>query len=286
MMSISDSKLNMKNQKIHSFCIGHTNIELNVPRDAYLIRTCRGFLRDDAHPNLISLGELSEELDFYYPFLGGTVGFLVVADIFEKRKVIYSHNDKIQFILQTKIVTRAPIGWKSNSYPGMMVLPPWLAKGVDVEKAAEDSEDFLFPQMVSQPGGEMNLYAHTHHLPDYLRFCAVAVDEGVITSTQVVEMCKQDILIPGGGLLGVSPLGYFLSVVESAKKVALSFLSQYRPGLFSPYQRIAVGYCIERLCSYLLIKKLQSEYGGIPREYMGYMVSVADSDYEPGSSSK
>lgn len=269
----------------HIFCIGHTNIELNVPGDAYLIRTCRGFLKNDEHPNLISLGEVSEELDFHYPYLGGTAGFLVVADILKKRKIIYSPNDKIQFIQQAKVVTRNPIGWKSKSYSGMMVLPKWLAKGVDVKRVAEDSEMFLFPQIVSQLGGVMNRYAHTHHLPDYLRFCAVAIDEGVLTSLQVIEMSKQDILIPGGGLLGVSPLGYYLSVVESAKRVALSFLTKHRPGLTTPYQRMAVGYCIERLCSYLLIKKLQSEYDGIPREFMGYMIAATDSDYKHGSSS-
>lgn len=271
--------------KTHIFCIGHTNVAINLPDDAILIRTCRGFLKDDTHPNLISLDKVSEELDFHYSCLGGTAGFLAVPDILAVKNIKYSHNDRIQFVQQTKVVTRKPIGWKSKTYPGMMVLPQWLADGIDVGREAVDAENFLFPQLVSQPGGEMNLYAHTHHLPDYLRFCAVAVDEGVLTSLQVVEMCKQDILIPGGGLLGVSKLGYFLSVVDSVKRVALSFLNKHRPGLTSPYQRIAIGYCIERLCSYLLIKKLLAEYGCIPREFMGYMVAVCDSDYRHGSSS-
>lgn len=181
-------------------------------------------------------------------------------------------------------MTPRSIGWESKNYPGMKVLPPWLAQGIDIQKVSDLAGDFLFPQPLLQSGGEFNAYAHYHHLPDLLRFCAVAIDEGVLTSLQVVELSRQEIVIPGGGFLGESPLDYFLVIAESLKKVALAFLAKHRPGLTSPYQRLAAGYCIERVTSYLLVKKLLADYGEIPGQFVGNMIAVSSSEYVGGSS--
>lgn len=75
-----------RTSKKHMFCIGHTKLSLNIPESAYLIRTTRGFLKENAHPNLVALDEISEELDFYYPYLGGTAGLLAIPEVFRIKK--------------------------------------------------------------------------------------------------------------------------------------------------------------------------------------------------------
>lgn len=276
-------KMNKKT-KTHIFCIGHTKLCLNIPKSAYLIRTTRGFLDDGVHQKLISLDSVSEELDFHYPYLGGTAGMLAIPDIFRSEKISYQADDKIMIFQQAKFVAYRSIGWESKNYPGMKILSHWLAQGVDLESVAGLADDFLLPQLLMQPGGEMNVYAHYHHLPDFLRFCAVVIDEGVLTPHEVVEMCKQETFIPGGGLLGASPVEYFLDMTETLKRVAIAFLTRHRPSLTSAYQRIAAAYCLERLSSYLLVKRLVENYGMIPDKFIGHMISVTDSDYVGGSS--
>ncbi len=267
------------------FCIGHKHIALNLPENAYLIKTSSGFISDDVHQNLINLSEISDELDFYYPWLGGTAGILAIPEILRNKNISYSSTDRIMLFQQAKIVTAKPIGWKSNTYPNMRVMPSWLAHGIDIQKISQTVESsFLLPELVSLPGGDMVMYSRVHHLPDYLRFCAICIDEGVLTAEQAIEMQRQEVLIPGGGFLGICPIKHFMEIVEITKMVGIKFLEKNMPGNKSQYQRIAVGYLIERLASYLLIKRLSKEYGGIPIQFLGSIVAVTNSDYVHGSS--
>lgn len=271
--------------KTHVFCIGHNNITFNIPSAACLIRTSRGFIADDVHQNLVSLEDVSEELSFYYPSLGGTAGLLAIPDIFSILKIPYSKDDRVMIFQQAKIVTPKPVGWASQSYPGMQTLTPILAAGLNIDAVVSAvSHDYLFPQPVGQRQGTLGFYAKVHHLPDYLRYFADAIEQEVLTSEEVVEMNNQKVLIPGGGLLGVFPLEYTLNNISLAKKVTFSFLKNFTPSPNDFYQNYAAGYCVERLCSYLLVKHLVSAFGCIPVEFIGNMLSVNKADYSPGSS--
>lgn len=274
----------MCEKKLHMFCIGHTNLSFNVPETAYVIRTSQGFMRNDAHNNLITLDELSEELSFHYPYLGGTAGILAIPYAFQLRNIPYTIDDRIMLFQQSKVVTIEPVGYASASYATMRIVSEPEAMRLNLENVAVNNENYLFPQIVNQTGGELKYYARTHHLQDYLKFCALAIDESVLSPSDVLNMCNNEPIIPGGGMLGIMPLGVFLDTVEKLKRVATAFLNNFRPGLYSTYERIAVGYCVERLSSFLIIKKLEEEYNSIPDKFKGHMITASSKDYIPGSS--
>lgn len=273
------------NSQIHYFCIGHTKSSWSLPNQAIYVRTMKGFVGNDIHSDVIDIGDLSDELSFYYPFLGGTAGAFAILDIVRDGKRYCQPDDRIMIFQQAKLVVSKKIGWVSRNYPGMRLLNTINSVGVDIARVAGD-ENFLIPEPFRIKGGLMRQYAQHHYLPDFLKYLAVAIEEGVLNPKQVVDLCSSEIFIPGGGILGVFPIGYYLKTVELIKSVTYSYLNKNKPGLKSPYQRIAAAYSAERLGSYLLMEHFSSTFGGIPRKCIGTMVAVSDGEYVGGSSNQ
>lgn len=269
--------------KIHYFCIGHTKSSWSLPDQAIYVRTMKGLVGNEIHSDVIDIGDLSDELSFYYPFLGGTAGAFAILDIVRGGKLDCQQEDRVMIFQQAKLVVSKKMGWVSRNYPGMRLLNTINSVGVDITKVAGD-ENFLIPEPFRMNGGLMRQYAQHHYLPDFLKYLAVAVEEGVLTQPQAIALCNSEIFIPGGSFLGVFPIDFYLKTTELIKRVTHLYLSRNRPSLFSPYQRIAAAYCAERLGSFLLIEHFVSSFGGIPHEYIGTMVAVSDTDYVGGSS--
>lgn len=282
----------MNKSKIHMFCIGHTKISLPVPDSAYLIRTSRGFIKDNAHQNLISLDEVSVDLDFYYPYLGGTAGLFAVEEMITSGSIHTEQVDKVMIFQQGKFVSLSPVEKSSSFYKSAGIISESEAKKVDLVKMFDGwNGDFLFcdPSHVigrTKVGTIGENYALAHGLPDFLKFFSIAIEMGVITSDEFVDIFNDNVLIPGGGALGVFPISFFVEHIKKLKLVSLAFLDFFRPSDRSKIGRISAGYCCERLGSFLLKKFLIKEYGVRPVDFYGQLVIVVPDgeDYIPGSS--
>lgn len=285
----------MNTSKIHMFCIGHTKLSLKIPSSSYLIRTCRGYLKDDAHPNLISLDEVSEQLDYYYPYLGGTAGLFAVEELISNKMISFSPNDRIMIFQQAKFTHYIPSESKSENYKTAGLLPQSVADQLDLKEIFSGwQEQFLFPAPSFLAGknnqatiAENYALCKNHNLSDFLNFFSEAIDLGVVSDKEFINCFNDNVFVPGGGCLGIMPVVFFVDLIKKLKLVSLTYLDKHRPCDSSKVGRIAASYCTERLSSHLLKLEMIKNHGVNPSKFYGEMqIVVPDgSDYVCGSSS-
>ncbi len=275
------------------FCIGHTKLSIKLPEEAYLIRTCRGFLPDSVHRNLISLDQVSDEIDYYYPFLGGTAGVFAVADLIKNGMVSVNQLDRIMVFQQAKYVSPKVSSRQSKLYKSAGILYQSEADDLNISEIfSEWNRDFLFSWPAyfkgrTDKGTISENYAISHKFQDFLNFFSVAIDLGIVSPDDFIDLFNDNILIPGGACLGVFPVEFFIRHVNSLRLAALGYLDRFRPTGHSRVQRIAAAYCVERLSSHLLKMEMKKNYGANENEFFGELVMVVPDgeDYIPGSTS-
>lgn len=284
----------MRESKIHMFCIGHTKLSLVVPDTAYLIRTSKGFLSDNAHLNLISLEDVSQELDYYYPYLGGIAGVFAVHEIIKKKLVQVGSDDRVMLFQQAKYVSPNFLTRLSTTYKTSGLLYESEAVNIDfTQMFSKYKENYLisWPSYLHGKNGFPTIsehYAMAHSLSDFLNFFSVAIDRGAISTEDFINLFNDTIFIPGGATLGVFPVDFFNTHVQKLRDVAISYLNKFRPNDHSKIGRLGAAYCVERLSSHLLKKELVERYGTAPNQIYGQLTMVVGDgcDYINGSSSR
>ena len=117
----------------------------------------------------------------------------------------------------------------------------------------------------------LDQYSKVHVLRDLLEFVSDSVDRGVVSNAEAKEMIDSRSMIPAPtlGCYGKS----FVEIFSLLEQAAVYFLARnYQPR--GGYQRRVLGFCLESLHSYLLLKRL-----GFPKlrhENFGWQVVVSD----------
>lgn len=117
--------------------------------------------------------------------------------------------------------------------------------------------DWLISSVARTGSAVMAHYARYHVLRDWLRFCSDAVDAGVLTNAEALEASQADSLIPAPSN-GVFPGTVMMEHLTRLELMALAFLK----GGFverADYQRRALGFCLERMHSYLVLQSLRQQ---------------------------
>lgn len=118
-------------------------------------------------------------------------------------------------------------------------------------------------------------YARHHFLRDWFRFLADGFDAGLLTQTEISESAFINTLIPAPSN-GVFPVVFLVEHLIKLEACAKAFIqSGYKPR--DAYQRRVIGFCLERLHSYLLLaslSKLKINFN----EAAGQQIVVSETD--------
>lgn len=121
-------------------------------------------------------------------------------------------------------------------------------------------------------GGILSNYARYHHLEDLLDFAKFLSRENILSVLEVAQFLRGDILIPGSSI-GVLSIENFRTVFSVLTK-ASNFINEPNYVARAGYQRRNIGFMLERLNSYLLLKGINE--GKIIRKTGVHMI-ISDS---------
>jgi hypothetical protein len=151
-----------------------------------------------------------------------------------------------------RFVARKPLGRPSSNAPHARTLRADEAGNEAVAKLLlPKSGDWLVGSAL-KTRSVMAQYARHHPLRDWLRFLADGIDDGAIDQTQALRASEETILIPAPSV-GVFPTSVLFDHLSVLRKAALGFRKR---GFIArdDYQRRAIGFCLERLHSWLVLE--------------------------------
>lgn len=236
-------------------CLTHVPLQVDYP--AYVTPLHMGSAQA---PGQLNLRDIAPEWEPWHATIGGAAGTFAL-----KNWVLQNHPGATQVgICQyRKFLSRARLGVPALNYQVMDLLH--RAK-LDTAQLADlmhpHGQDFL----IGQPGqfkvGEVNYdylyqYKDVHHVEDFLRFTAAAVELGVLDKNEVHPFFGEKIFFPGGIELGVFPAAFWLKNV-SAMELVVRHCVQHHNQPRAGTQTRAWAFCMERLGSWLLLKHLRA----------------------------
>jgi hypothetical protein len=131
----------------------------------------------------------------------------------------------------------------------------------------------------------LSQYQAAHHIEDLLRFTADAIACGEISELDANLFLHMNKFIIGGMGLGVFPAANFIKHIEKLEKiVSFHYVNKWKKRSDS-YQYRNLGFCMERMSSYLLFNEL-SELGIKWKSVLGNMVIISNENvYQRGTKS-
>lgn len=237
-------------------CITHVPLWLEFPSFVTPI-----YLGQSQGEGRLNLRDLAPEWERHHPVIGGSAGS------FALRNYVLKHHPsatRIGICQYRKFISRRRISFcPEPTYPVMdVVYRGLLTKGVveDVmhpgDRAFLVSKTFPFGKRRKRIG-LLEQYKSTHHVEDFLRFTAAAVELGVLDKDEVTPFFHELTFFPGGIELGVYEASFWLKGMGDIEAVMRLCIEQY-PAHRDAYQTRAWSFCAERLGSYLLLKHLRS----------------------------
>lgn len=172
-----------------------------------------------------------------------------------------------------RFVVNQALGTPSSNSPHARTLPADQAGKASIAHLMKPKTgDWLVGSLLSTKS-VMAQYARHHPLRDWLRFLADAIDGGAIEQATALEASLANQLIPAPSV-GTFPSAVFLSHLRILRGAALSFRNH---GFIArdDYQRRAIGFCLERLHSFLILKTLFRTRSGF-QDSVGFQIVVSE----------
>jgi len=237
-------------------CLTHVGLTCEFPSFVKVINM--GLAQKDGGINLINL---SSKWNKYHKFIAGTAGSFALKNLLLNSSNNYTHIGICQY---RKFLTREKIGIQATNYQVMDI--------VNINKLnAKELDSIMLPEksdfLVSKPGlfnlnntnhGYLYQYKDVHHIEDFLRFTAIAVEEGALDKNEVTDFFDEKIFFPGGIELGVMPKDFWIKHITLLEVIVERCLTEH------PYKREGSqarvwAFCCERLGSYFLLKEFRSK---------------------------
>jgi len=181
--------------------------------------------------------------------------------------------DSIRIAQYRRIVVNVEMGDRAENQPWTRVVSADVARDLDAQKLTEPKDHgFLVSSIFPMPS-VLAQYASSHPSRDILRFLADAVDAGIVNDQDATSALLVNGLIPAPSN-GTFPINCFTKIMDTLERAAIQFVS----GGFmarSDYQRRSVGFCLERLNSYLLLKELAAKSVDLAA-VMGQQLTISD----------
>jgi len=156
-----------------------------------------------------------------------------------------------------RFVLNAPLGEQPRNVPfARVVSTDQFSQQVKSEFFEPRAGNWLVSTVARATGSVLAHYGRYHVLRDWMRFCSDAVDAGCLTNHEALEASTTETLIPAPSN-GVFPLPVLREHLTRLEQMALAFL---RGGFLDrpDYQRRSLGFCLERMHSYLLLAALHT----------------------------
>lgn len=166
--------------------------------------------------------------------------------------------------------TKPPVGVRANQWWSTAIRPAQLQHFDEAFRRHVTQE--LTNTPLSFPGGVLGQYAEAHHLEDILRFTDFLCGRGVLNSKSAAEFLRADTLIAACNI-GIFKVSTFREIY-SRLRPASDFLETT---LFTPregYQRRTVGFLLERLQSFLILRHQKKV--GIGKMKFGHNMVISD----------
>jgi predicted O-linked N-acetylglucosamine transferase (SPINDLY family) len=262
---------------IKQFCIAHKALELPVPENIPVVWLGSAPVQTNGKHVVYHAADLSEDLDAWHNFLGGSSGTFLIEKILCDHVIEWTAQDRISIFQYRKFLAKTPMGILSKNYPGMYLIEPSQTDVIDLNVLYNDIETpYLIPQLLNL-GNIYSQYSACHKISDLLRYTALAIDLKIITESESFDFLNSSYLIPGGIEFGVYPITVFMRIIKNIRSISMKFLENNIPTSKNSFQRRALSFCNERLGSYLLLEELNKEYNNnIPNEIFGYIHTVTE----------
>lgn len=172
-----------------------------------------------------------------------------------------------------RLVINTAIGATADNQPWTRIVTGEVARDLDATKLTNPRKmGFLISSLFPIPS-VLAQYNSSHNLRDLLRFLADAVDAHAITEQDAAATLLVNALIPAPSN-GTFPGLSFSRMMDLLERAAIQFIE----GGFierAGYQRRALGFCLERLNSYLLLKELGQHSLQID-EVLGQQITISE----------
>ena len=206
-----------------------------------------------AGEGITDLGERYPELAGRDRELGEFATLFAVRRLLEEDGGDGHEGEMIGLSHYRRFAVTAPL--RGSSFDGVALTPTAFTK-ISRDRLLPPTRTVLAPAATDVRPSLLAQYARFHHIEDLLRFCAVAVDHGLVEGSAVAEYLTQPTLLAAPSV-GVFPRGWTLEVLRDLEAVTEEYLATAhipREG----YQRRAIAFCLERLMSLLLVQMITS----------------------------
>jgi hypothetical protein len=199
----------------------------------------------------------------------GEYAFLFAA----RRNMISELNETTTIVQYRRMVINRPLGVNaSDNLFSRVITINELNNAINLELFSP-KKNWLISSIFGPIENVLTQYSSVHILRDWMRFCADAIDFGVLSNVEAFEASQTKFLIPAPSN-GTFPTKILIDHLSRLESMALAYLKSgflERDG----YQRRSLGFCLERMHSYLILKHLL-ENGINPAEVEGYHTVVGD----------
>lgn len=175
-------------------------------------------------------------------------------------------------------MVNAPLGLPAENQPWTKIVSIESARSLDAfSLTMSGPTGFLISTIHSVPTILAD-YSSSHIARDFFRFLSEVVDAGLLTDAEATNAALLEGLIPAPSN-GTFPVTDFISIMSLLEKAALRFMDNgfiQREG----YQRRSLGFCLERLNSFCLLRTLFArsiEFGAV----QGHQLTFADGGSVP-----
>ena len=135
----------------------------------------------------------------------------------------------------------------------------------------------LLASPISVPNGVLSQYGSCHHIRDIMMFAATLIDFGILDENEASDFLSSKILIPSPSC-GTFEVAGFMEVIGILKKATEAFFYTNYKKYTDHYQQRVIGFLLERLHSYLLIKNF-SQKGLNPFEMVGFTTVLSEGSF-------
>ena len=193
--------------------------------------------------------------------------------ILEHLEHIAPDMDYIRICHYRRFVARQPhsVGEKSSNIAWATTIRPSDLASFSTEFERYSSSE-LFNTLVDFREGVAGQYATSHVFEDFLLFAQFLLEEGIFTAAETARFVQARRMIPSCNI-GVFRKETYIWIFGILTRAA-RFLSSRHFVLRSEYQRRSTGFLLERLHSYLILRRIEA--GASPAKF-GHNVVLSDS---------
>ena len=242
-------------------CLTHVPLSLEFPPYVTPI-----YLGDAQGEGRLNLRDLAPEWAPHHPVLAGLAGSFALLHYVRKN---HPNATRVGICQYRKFISRERISRTPEPiYPVMDLVHKGLLEGGSLAQLMHPGEqEFLISRVY--PFGKkrrrridlLEQYKRSHHVEDFLRFTAAAVELGVLDKDEVTPFFHEKTFFPGGVELGVYEASFWLQSMSGIESVVRLCLERHPASknvtLRDAYQARSWAFCSERLGSYLLLRRLR-----------------------------